>query len=173
VRKASCSYGRWRPRRRVTLDIQFLVERLESLVVNARKSDDEPSHPRASGDLDVTISCASRSPRGASGAAHQSRERSRALEGPRGSEQIIGASQEQAALLLQDQAILREAELKAQELLDKAQAKAAETMSGADQYAADVLVAPRERPREVALHHQEKSRGHRGAEAAADRGVIT
>ena len=53
---------------------------------------------------------------------------------------MVRASQEQAALLLQDQAILREAEMKAQEMLDKAQAKAAETMSGADQYAADVLV---------------------------------
>ena len=55
-------------------------------------------------------------------------------------EQIIGAAQEQAAILLQDQSILREAEMKAQDLLDKAQAKSDETMRGADQYAADVLV---------------------------------
>ena len=55
-------------------------------------------------------------------------------------EQIIGAAQEQAALLLQDQSILREAESKAQDILDRAQGKSEETMSGADQYAADVLV---------------------------------
>ena len=36
-------------------------------------------------------------------------------------EQIIGAAQEQAALLLQDQSILREAESRAQELLDRMQ----------------------------------------------------
>jgi hypothetical protein len=41
---------------------------------------------------------------------------------------------------LQDQSILREAEMKAQELLDRAHSKSSETMSGADQYAADVLV---------------------------------
>jgi vacuolar-type H+-ATPase subunit H len=55
-------------------------------------------------------------------------------------EQIIGAAQEQAALLLQDQSILRDAEMKAQELIDRAQGKSDETMRGADQYAADVLV---------------------------------
>ena len=55
-------------------------------------------------------------------------------------EQIIGAAQEQAALLLQDQSILREAESRAQDLLDRMQSKADETMRGADQYAADVLV---------------------------------
>jgi vacuolar-type H+-ATPase subunit H len=55
-------------------------------------------------------------------------------------EQIIGAAQEQAALLLQDQSILREAETKAQDLIDRAQGKSDETMRGADQYAADVLV---------------------------------
>ena len=52
----------------------------------------------------------------------------------------IGAAQEQAALLLQDQSILREAETRSQDVLDRAQAKAEETMHGADQYAADVLV---------------------------------
>ena len=55
-------------------------------------------------------------------------------------EQIIGAAQEQAALLLQDQSILREAESKSQDMLDRAQGKADETMRGADQYAADELV---------------------------------
>jgi vacuolar-type H+-ATPase subunit H len=55
-------------------------------------------------------------------------------------EQIIGAAQEQAALLLQDQSIVREAESRAQDVIDKTHLKAEETMSGADQYAADVLV---------------------------------
>jgi vacuolar-type H+-ATPase subunit H len=55
-------------------------------------------------------------------------------------EGIIAAAQEQAALLLQDQSILREAETKAQEILSRAQSKSDETMGGADRYAADVLV---------------------------------
>jgi len=55
-------------------------------------------------------------------------------------EQIIAAAQEQAALLLQDQSILREAETKAQEIIARSEAKSDETMRGADQYAADVLV---------------------------------
>ena len=55
-------------------------------------------------------------------------------------EQIIGAAQEQAALLLQDQSVLREAESQAEEIRGRAQAKSDETMRGADQYASDVLV---------------------------------
>ena len=55
-------------------------------------------------------------------------------------EQIIGAAQEQAALLLQDQSILREAETRSQGMLEGAQGKADETMRGADEYAADVLM---------------------------------
>ena len=55
-------------------------------------------------------------------------------------EQIIGAAQEQAAILLQDQSILREAEQQAGEMEKHAQTKADETMRGADQYASDVLI---------------------------------
>ena len=55
-------------------------------------------------------------------------------------EQIIGAAQEQAALLLQDQSIIREAESRADDIEKRATAKADETMRGADQYASDVLV---------------------------------
>ena len=55
-------------------------------------------------------------------------------------EQIIGAAQEQAAILLQDQSVLREAESRAGDMELHAQTKADETMRGADQYAADVLI---------------------------------
>jgi vacuolar-type H+-ATPase subunit H len=112
----------------VTLDIQFLVERLESLVVNARKV---PMTSQVileqAAILDVIDQLRVAIPE----EVRQAREEA---------EQIIGAAQEQAALLLQDQSILREAETKAHEMLEKAQAKSDETMSGADQYAADVLV---------------------------------
>jgi hypothetical protein len=42
--------------------------------------------------------------------------------------------------LLQDQSIIREAEMRVEDLEKHAQTKADETMRGADQYAADVLV---------------------------------
>ncbi|HJW49164.1 MAG TPA: hypothetical protein VJ726_07095, partial [Candidatus Limnocylindria bacterium] len=129
-------------RRRVTLDIQFLVERLESLVVNARKV---PMTSQVileqAAILDVIDQLRVAIPEEVRQARRINQESDRVLSKAREeAEQIIGAAQEQAALLLQDQSILREAEMKAQELLDRAQSKSNETMSGADQYAADVLV---------------------------------
>ena len=126
----------------MTLDIQFLVERLESLVVNARKV---PMTSQVileqAAILDVIDQLRVAIPEEVRQARRINQESDRVLSKAREeAEQIIGAAQEQAALLLQDQSILREAETKAQELLEKAQAKSDETMSGADQYDADVLV---------------------------------
>ena len=124
------------------LDIQFLVERLESLVVNGRKV---PMTSQVileqAAILDVIDQLRVAIPEEVRQARRINQESDRVLSKAREeAEQIIGAAQEQAALLLQDQSILREAETRAQELLDKAQAKSDETMRGADQYAADVLV---------------------------------
>ena len=124
------------------MDIQFLVERLEALVVNARKVPmtsqiilEQATMLDLIDQLRVAI------PEEVRQARRVNQETERVLSKARDeAEQIIGAAQEQAALLLQDQSILRDAELKAQELLDQAQGKSEETMSGADQYAADVLV---------------------------------
>ena len=126
----------------MTLDIQFLVERLESLVVNARKV---PMTSQVileqAAILDVIDQLRVAIPEEVRQARRINQESDRVLSKAREeAEQIIGAAQEQAALLLQDQSILREAETKAHEMLEKAQAKSDETMSGADQYAADVLV---------------------------------
>ena len=124
------------------MDIQFLVERLESLVVNARKV---PMTSQVileqAAILDVIDQLRVAIPEEVRQARRINQESDRVLSKAREEgEQIIGAAQEQAALLLQDQSILREAEMKAQELLDRARAKSDETMSGADRYAADVLV---------------------------------
>jgi vacuolar-type H+-ATPase subunit H len=126
----------------VIVDIQFLVERLEALVVNARKVPmtsqiilEQATMLDLIDQLRVAI------PEEVRQARRVNQETDRVLGKARDeAEQIIGAAQEQAALLLQDQSILRDAESKAQELLDQAQGKSEETMSGADQYAADVLV---------------------------------
>ncbi|OLD52513.1 MAG: hypothetical protein AUI58_02590 [Chloroflexi bacterium 13_1_40CM_2_70_6] len=124
------------------IDIQFLVERLEALVVNARKvpmTNNVMLEQAAMLDLIDQLRIAI--PEEVKQARRINQESDRVIAKAREeAEQIIGAAQEQAALLLQDQSILREAESRAQELLDRMQSKADETMRGADQYAADVLV---------------------------------
>lgn len=124
------------------MDIQFLVERLEALVVNARKV---PMTSQVIIEqatiLDLIDQLRVAIPEEVRQARRVNQESDRVLGKAREeAEQIIGAAQEQAALLLQDQSILREAETKAQEMLDRAENKSDETMRGADQYAADVLV---------------------------------
>jgi cell division septum initiation protein DivIVA len=124
------------------VDIQFLVERIEALVVNGTKLPmtgnvllDQAAVLDLIDQLRVAI------PEEVKQARRINQESDRVLsKGREEAEQIIGAAQEQAALLLQDQSILREAETRSQDALDRAQAKAEETMHGADQYAADVLV---------------------------------
>ena len=124
------------------MDIQFLVERLEALVVNARKL------PMTSqiileqaAVLDLIDQMRVAIPEEVKQARRIVQESDRVVQKAREEgEQIIGAAQEQAAILLQDQSIIREAESRAQDVLDKTQTKAEETMRGADQYAADVLV---------------------------------
>jgi len=142
VKRLCCSCGTLSPLREGDLDIQFLVERLEALVVNARKV------PMTSNIileqaavLDLIDQLRVAIPEEVKQARRINQETDRVLAKAREeAEQIIGAGQEQAALLLQDQSILREAESRAQDILDKTQTKAEETMRGADQYAADVLV---------------------------------
>jgi vacuolar-type H+-ATPase subunit H len=123
-------------------DIQFLVERLEALVVNARKV---PMTSQVILEqatlLDLIDQLRVAIPEDVRSARRIMQESDRVLAKAREeAEQIIGAAQEQAALLLQDQSILREAETKANEMIEKAQSKSDETMRGADVYAADVLV---------------------------------
>ncbi len=124
------------------LDIQFLVERLEALVVNARKLPmtsqvilEQATVLDLIDQLRVAIPEEVRQARKIN--AEGERVIARAREE---AEQIIGAAQEQAAVLLQDQSVLRQAESKAGEIERGAQDKAEETMRGADQYASDVLV---------------------------------
>lgn len=124
------------------MDIQFLVERLESLVVSARKL---PMTNQAiieqSALLDLIDQLRVAIPEEVKQARRINQESDRVLAHAREeAEQIIAAAQEQAALLLQDQAILREAEMRADDITQRAQQKAEETMRGADQYAADVLL---------------------------------
>lgn len=124
------------------MDIQFLVERLEALIVNARKVPMTSQIILEQATiLDLIDQLRVAIPEEVRQARRINQEGDRVLTRARDeAEQIIGAAQEQAALLLQDQSILREAEAKSQELLDRAQGKSEETMRGADQYAADVLV---------------------------------
>ena len=124
------------------MDIQFLVERLEALVVNARKV------PMTSqiileqaAVLDLIDQMRVAIPDEVKQARRIVQESERVVQKAREEgEQIIGAAQEQAAILLQDQSILPVAENRAGDMEKSAQTKADETMRGADQYAADVLI---------------------------------
>ncbi|MDQ6857733.1 MAG: ATPase [Chloroflexota bacterium] len=124
------------------MDIQFLVERLEALVVNARKvpMTNQIILEQAS-VLDLIDQMRVAIPEEVKQARRIVQESDRVLQKAREeSEQIIGAAQEQAAILLQDQSILRQAEQRSEDLEHQSQAKADETMRGADQYASDVLI---------------------------------
>ena len=124
------------------MDIQFLVERLEAMVVSARKM---PMTNQVlleqAAILDVIDQLRIAIPEEVRQARKINQEQERVLTRAREeAEQIIGAAQEQAGLLLQDQSILRQAEARAQEIEGAAGSKAEDTMRGADQYASDVLV---------------------------------
>ena len=124
------------------MDIQFLVERLEALVVNARKL---PMTSQVileqAAVLDLIDQMRVAIPEEVKSARRIVQESGRVVQKAREEgEGIIGAAQEQAAILLQDQSIIREAELRAGDVEKATQAKADETMRGADQYASDVLI---------------------------------
>ena len=124
------------------MDIQFLVERLEALVVNARKL---PMTSQVileqAAVLDLIDQMRVAIPEEVKSARRIVQESERVVQKAREEgEQIIGAAQEQAALLLQDQSIIREAEVRSGDIENRAQTKADETMRGADQYASDVLI---------------------------------
>lgn len=124
------------------VDIQYLVERLEALVVNARKL---PMTSQVILEqatvLDIVDQLRVAIPEEVRLARRTNQEGDRIIQkAHEEAEQIISAAQEQAALLLQDQAIIREAEARADDLEKTARSKADDTMRGADQYAADVLL---------------------------------
>ncbi len=124
------------------MDIQFLVERLEAMVVSARKlpMTNQVILEQAA-VLDLVDQLRIAIPEEVRQARKILQEQERVLASAREeAEQIIGAAQEQAALLLQDQSILRQAESRAEEIAQAAGHTADETMRGADQYAADILV---------------------------------
>lgn len=124
------------------MDIQFLVERLEALVVNGQKL---PMTSKVileqAAILDLIDQMRVAIPEEVKQARRIVQESERVVQKAREEgEQIIGAAQEQAAILLQDQSILRDAESRAGDIEKQAQTKADETMRGADQYASDVLI---------------------------------
>jgi cell division septum initiation protein DivIVA len=124
------------------VDIQFLVERLEALVVNGQKL---PMTSKVileqAAVLDLIDQMRVAIPEEVKQARRIVQESDRVVQKAREEgEQIIGAAQEQAAILLQDQSILRDAENRAGDIEKQAQTKADETMRGADQYASDVLI---------------------------------
>ena len=124
------------------MDMQFLVERLETLVVHGRKvpmTDTVILEQAALLDLIDQLRLAI--PEEVKQARRTNQEADRVIANAREeAERIIAAAQEQAALLLQEHSLIQQAETRADDITGRAQQRAEETMRGADQYAADVLL---------------------------------
>ncbi|OLC52587.1 MAG: hypothetical protein AUH85_16600 [Chloroflexi bacterium 13_1_40CM_4_68_4] len=123
------------------MDIQFLLERLEALVVNGRKVPMTSQVVLEQGSaLDLIDQMRAAIPEEVRQARRVHQEGDRLIQRARDeAEHIIAAAQEQGARLLQDHELLRRAEAESAQLVERAEAQAEETMSGADKYAADVL----------------------------------
>jgi cell division septum initiation protein DivIVA len=123
------------------VDIQFLVERLEALVVNARKVPMTTQIIIEQGQiLDVVEAIRGSIPEEVRQARRLNQESDRVLARARDeAEQIVGAAQEQAALLLQERELVRRAEQESSLILEHARTQAQDAMRGADKYAIDVL----------------------------------
>lgn len=123
------------------MDLQFLVERIEALVVNARKVPMTSQVVLEQGQaLDLVDQLRAAIPEEVKQARRITQEGERLLaRAKEEADHIVAAAQEQAALLLQDHELMRRAENESSQTLARAEAQAEETMRGADTYAADVL----------------------------------
>lgn len=123
------------------MDLEFLVERLEALVVNSRKVPMTSQVILEQGAvLDLVDQLRAAIPEEVRQARRISQEGERLMvNAKQEADQIVAAAQEQAALLLAEHELSRRARERNDELLGRAEAQAEETMRGADQYAADVL----------------------------------
>ena len=123
------------------MDIQFLLERLEALVVSGRKVPMTGQVVLEQGSaLDLIDQMRAAIPEEVRQARRIHQEGDRLIQRGRDeAEHIIAAAQEQAALLLRDHELMRRAEAESAEIVARAEAQAEETMGGADKYAADVL----------------------------------
>jgi cell division septum initiation protein DivIVA len=123
------------------MDIQFLLERLEALVVSGRKLPMTSQVVLEQGSaLDLIDQMRASIPEEVRQARRVHQEGDRLIQRAKDeADQIIAAAQEQAALLLQDHELMRRAEAESAQLAARSEAQAEETMGGADKYAADVL----------------------------------
>ncbi|HKW79087.1 MAG TPA: ATPase [Candidatus Limnocylindria bacterium] len=123
------------------MDIQFLLERLEALIVNGRKLPMTSQVVLEQGSaLDLIDQMRAAIPEEVRQARRVHQEGDRLIQRAKDeADHIVAAAQEQAALLLQDHELIRRAQSDSAEIVARAEALAEETMGGADKYAADVL----------------------------------
>lgn len=123
------------------MDVQFLLERLEALIVNGRKLPMTSQIVLEQGQaLDLVDQMRAAIPEEVRQARRVTQERERLLaRAKEEADHILAAGQEQAALLLQDHEVMRRAQAESGEIVGRAEEQAEETMRGADKYAADVL----------------------------------
>lgn len=124
-----------------TIDVQQLIDRLESLVTNGMRL---PLSSKALIDeqefLDIIDQLRVSIPEEVKQARRVSQEKDRViLHAETEAGKIINSARDQANLMLQESDLVRQAEEQAQQIVNAADGRAVEICQGADQYASDVL----------------------------------
>jgi hypothetical protein len=130
------------PPRTRTLDIIFLIERLEALIANGRRM---PMTNSVVVDqvaaLDLIDQLRVAVPEEVRQARRINEETSRLVErAQEEAERILARAQEQAAFLIEERELTRAAEIRSAEIIAQGEKDADEIRRGADAYAASVLV---------------------------------
>ena len=126
----------------LSIDIIFLVERLEALLANGRRM---PMTNSVIVDqvaaLDLIDQLRVAVPEEVRQAKRVNEETSRLVErAQEEAERILARAQEQAAFLIEERELTRAAEVRSRDIIAAGESEADEIRRGADQYAAEVLI---------------------------------
>jgi cell division septum initiation protein DivIVA len=128
------------------MDLQYLIDRLETLVTNARRVPISGRLMLDEQDLaDLIDQMRTVIPEEMRAARKVLRERDAVIsEAQQQADEILKTAHEQAEMLLDEQGLLAEAQHRANQYMEEVEAAAQERIQGADEYARQVLTQLRE-----------------------------
>ena len=128
------------------MDLQYLIDRLETLVTNARRVPISGKLMLDEQDLaDLIDQMRTVIPEEVRAARKVLRERDAVIsEAQQQADDILKTAHEQAEMLLDEQGLLAEAQHRANQYMEEVEAAAQERIQGADDYARQVLTQLRE-----------------------------
>jgi cell division septum initiation protein DivIVA len=128
------------------MDLQYLIDRLETLVTNARRVPISGKLMLDEQDLaDLIDQMRTVIPEEVRAARKVLRERDAIIsEAQQQADEILKTAHEQAEMLLDEQGLLAEAQHRANQYMEEVEAAAQERIQGADDYARQVLTQLRE-----------------------------